>query len=280
MAYCTDCGNQIKEGNGFCNLCGNEIQRSDKVEHRVKIMNCPQCGAAINTFLNKCESCGTEFRGLDTSKSIKEFVEKIIDADSDKERIILIKSFPIPNTKEDIMEYMILASSHIGYDENTFKGEDSEEYEEAWMTKFLQAYQKAKIVFAHDKNFTKIQIMYENTLVRRENADNERKQKLIQRLLVKNLGVACGGLALMVALIMDMLNLNAAMIELVGVIVLIVSASMLKKRHAENLDYALVVGSGFMSIVLSFLFDNGSMLMLGGVISIVISVVSFVKCKK
>lgn len=279
MACCSSCGNEIKEGSRFCDLCGNEILRSYRVERKVKIMNCPQCGASINTFLNKCESCGTEFRGLDTSKSIKKFAEKLLDADSDKQRIILIKSFPIPNTKEDIIEYMILADSHIGYDENAYKSEDVEEYEEAWMAKFLQAYQKAMLVFAHDKDFSRIQAMYKNTLARRENADNERKLKLLQRLLVKNLGVACGGLALLVALIMDILNLNAAMIELVGVIVLIVSASTLKKRDAEKLDYALVAGSGFASIVLSFLFDNGSMLMLGGVITIIVSVVSFFKNK-
>lgn len=252
MAYCSSCGNEIKGGSRFCDSCGNEVQRSETQKHRVKIMNCPQCGATINTFLSKCESCGTEFRELDASKSIKEFAQKLIEAETDNQRIVLIKSFPIPNTKEDIIEYMILASSHIGYDENTDKGEDAEEYEEAWMTKFLQAYQKAKIVFVHDKDFSRIQVMYENTMVRRENADNERKIRVFQRLLMKNLGVTGGILALFIALIMDVLRLNASMIELVGVIVLIVSASSLKKRDAEKLDYALVVGSGFISITLSF----------------------------
>ena len=279
MAYCSNCGNEIKDGSKFCDSCGNEVQRNEKEKQKAKIMNCPQCGAIINTFLSKCESCGTEFRGLDVSQSIKEFAQKLSEIDSDKQRLNLIKEFPIPNTKEDIMEYMILASSNIGYKDDLYKDEEAEAYEEAWMTKFLQGYQKAKLVFANDRDFSKIQKMYENTLARRENADNERKIRAFQGLLMKNLGVAGGILALFIALIMDVLRLNASMIELVGVIVLLVSASSLKKRDAEKIDYALVVGSGFISITLSFWFDNGSMLMLGGVITIIVSVVSFLRIK-
>lgn len=280
MAYCSSCGNEIKEGSRFCDSCGNEVQRSETEKHRVKIMNCPQCGATINTFLSKCESCGTEFRGLDVSQSVKEFAQKLSETDSDKQRLNLIKEFPIPNMKEDIMEYMILASSNIGYNGDLYKDEEAEAYEEAWMTKFLQGYQKAKFVFANDRDFFKIQKMYENTLARRENADNERKIRVFQGVLMKNLGVACGATVLVVALLMDILNQNSSMVELIGVIVLIVSASNLKKRKADNIEYALVAGSGFVSMALSPLFDNGSMLMFGGVITIVISVVSFIKCKK
>ncbi|MGN1155931.1 MAG: zinc ribbon domain-containing protein [Agathobacter sp.] len=280
MAYCSSCGNEIKEGSRFCDSCGNEVQRSETEKHRVKIMNCPQCGATINTFLSKCESCGTVFRGLDASQSVKEFAQKLSETDSDKQRLNLIKEFPIPNTKEDIIEYMILASSNIGYKDDLYKDEEAEVYEEAWMTKFLQGYQKAKLVFAKDRDFLKIQKMYENTLARRENADNERKIRVFQGLLMKNLGVACGTTVLVFALLMDILNQNSSMLELIGVIVLIVSASNLKKRKADNIEYALVAGSGFVSIALSLLFDNGSMLLFGGVITIVISVISFIKCKK
>ena len=106
MAYCSNCGNEIKDGSKFCDSCGNEVQRNEKEKQKAKIMNCPQCGAIINTFLSKCESCGTEFRGLDVSQSVKEFAQKLSEADSDKQRLNLIKEFPIPNTKEDIMEYI------------------------------------------------------------------------------------------------------------------------------------------------------------------------------
>lgn len=275
MVFCFNCGNEIKEGSKFCNSCGAELQRNEKIDYTIKVMNCPQCGAAINTFLSKCESCGTEFRGLEVAKSVKEFAQKLTEIDSDKQRIALIKAFPIPNMKEDIIEYMILASSNIGYSEGKYKDGDAKEYEEAWMAKFLQGYQKAKLVFVNDKEFSKIQEVYENTLMRRENADKERKVKAVQGLLIKNLGVVCGILTLFIAIIMDILGLNSSIIQMVGDIVLIVSASTLKKRNANNLECALVVVSGFVSIALSFLFDNGSMLMLGGVITIVVGVVSF-----
>ena len=116
MAFCFNCGNEIKEGSKFCNSCGAELQRNEKIDYTIKVMNCPQCGGAINTFLSKCESCGTEFRGLEVAKSVKEFAQKLTETDTDQ-RIALIKAFPIPNIKEDIIEYMILASSNIGYSE-------------------------------------------------------------------------------------------------------------------------------------------------------------------
>lgn len=68
----------------------------------------------------------------------------------------IIRSFPIPNTKEDIFEFMILASSNI--DEHPNKNVFN-----AWIAKFEQCYQKAKLSFKQENDFVKIQAIYEKT---------------------------------------------------------------------------------------------------------------------
>lgn len=241
----------------------------------IEVKSCPNCGANIKAFSGRCEACGTEIQGLAVSKSVKEFAQMIGMANSDEQRINLIKAFPIPNTKEDVMEYMILASSNIGYKNN----EDTKEYEEAWITKFTQIYQKAKLVFAGDSDFSKIENIFEETLMRKENADNERKKKEIIRLLISNLGTVCGVIAVIISVVMDFMDMNSSMIQLLGVIVLLASADSLKKKACENIDCAIAVGSGFVCIVLSFLLHNGSILILGGFLTIVFGIVSFLKHK-
>ena len=252
------------------------MQNGESDEQLALILHCPQCGAVVNSFLGKCEYCGTEFRGMDASKSIKEFAKFLAEEKSERQRIVIINNYPIPNTKEDIMEYMILASSNIGYRED-LGDKDTEEYEQAWLTKFLQGYQKAKLVFARDREFAIIQKMYENTLARKGNADKEHKIRMIRKVIMENLGTVCGVIVIGIALIMDMLHLETSLVELVGVIVLIVSACHLKKRQADQLGYLLSVGSGLVAIALSYLYDNGSMVMLGGIVTIVVSAVSFFK---
>lgn len=273
MAFCVNCGSEIKTEDRFCNSCGAEVQENEKDVSVVRAMSCPQCGAMIRPFTGRCEFCGTVIWNLDASKAIKEFAQKLSEADSEQQQLNLIKAFPIPNTKEDIMEFMILASSNIGYHEEMYL----EKYEDAWMAKFMQGYQKAKIIFGNDSDFSQIQKMYVNTLERRKNAEDEKKVKAFQNLLIKNLGVGCGMAALFIAFIMDIFGSNSSLLQLAGLFVLIVSASTLKKREAERLDYILVAGSGFITIVLSFLFHNGSVLMLGGVITILVSGISYLK---
>lgn len=71
-------------------------------------------------------------------------------------RVLLIRNYPIPNTKEDIFEFMILASSNIS-------GDNSFSLSEAWKSKFEQGYQKAKLLFCDEPEFEKIQTLYEKT---------------------------------------------------------------------------------------------------------------------
>lgn len=110
----------------------------------------------LDSFTTVCPACGYELRGSSTTSAVKEFATKLDNVTTEYQKENIIRSFPIPNTKEDIFEFMILASSNI--DEHPNK-----EVFNAWIAKFEQCYQKAKLSFKQESDFVKIQAIYEKT---------------------------------------------------------------------------------------------------------------------
>lgn len=161
MAFCINCGQELAEGAKFCANCGkvvdgNSSNNQRKTAWEGEIYKCPNCGEVLGSFVSVCPSCGYELRGAQTASAIIDFSSKIEQATSDEQKDTLIRNFPISNTKEDIFEFMILASSSITreYNEVIFN---------AWLAKFEQCYQKAKLAFGNDADFEKIQSLYDQT---------------------------------------------------------------------------------------------------------------------
>ena len=215
MPYCSKCGYKVLDGEAFCEECGTPIRKNSKDKTRResvyegKIHKCPNCGETINAFITRCHSCGFEFRGAESSNAVKEFAEKIDQLQSKKETkpggilnfwglknkkteeqiINTIRNFSVPNTKEDIFEFMILAASNINTsvissEDYTEAGANSEEEfnalkarNEAWRAKMEQVYQKAKIVFGSETDFTKIQDIYISSSQSIKKAEKERTLK-------------------------------------------------------------------------------------------------------
>lgn len=162
-----------------------------KTAYEGKIYKCPNCGDTIDAYETICESCGYEIRGRNATSSVRELQLKLEElhakrpkkkmtnvfsqafgggqlSNVDDEIVNLIKNFSIPNTKEDIMEFMILASSNIDLKVYGFNGQQYQlrnpaqrEISDAWLAKFEQAYQKAKISFGTTEEFQKFQNIYE-----------------------------------------------------------------------------------------------------------------------
>ena len=158
MPFCTNCGQQINDGSKFCSACGTAVLNEKTNNQREtmfegNIHKCPNCGEVLNSFASNCPSCGYEIRGAANSAAVQEFVVKLASVESRQEKIAIIRNFPIPNTKEDILEFMILASTNIG---DNFEKDISA----AWQSKTEQAYQKAQIVFQDEKEFSRIQNIY------------------------------------------------------------------------------------------------------------------------
>lgn len=150
------------------------------------VSKCPRCGESINAFAVRCPSCGYEFRNSTATASLRELSLRLQEitarsnkatkqtllerlrrdpTDTDDQAASLIRAFPIPNTKEDLLEFIIASASNINADAfNEWKKGELSSTEvamsNAWLSKLEQAYEKASIALADDPSFSRIQEVY------------------------------------------------------------------------------------------------------------------------
>lgn len=200
MAFCINCGEKLIDGAKFCHSCGtsaivmeqdNKGQR--KQEYAGKILKCPNCGSVITETTVICPDCGIHITGRSAVFSVQTFKEQLMAIEAtrktsnfmdiytqsanptDTQKLSLIRSFPIPNTIDDIQEFILLAIANI--DVKLSKHTKSSKFanflnsgnvnlsiqktiSDAWVSKMQQAYQKAEISFPNDPIFEGIQRMY------------------------------------------------------------------------------------------------------------------------
>lgn len=131
------------------------------------IKKCPACGAPAKSFSSKCLECDHEFRNIGVVSSVTEFYneykkigEEIKEfkpsakswwgrqsekathqLDVQTRQRDFVSNFPIPNTKEDIFEFLGLCIAN----KNNF-------IIFSWKDKAKQTIMKAKITLSNDKN--------------------------------------------------------------------------------------------------------------------------------
>lgn len=191
MAYCPNCGTKLVDGDVFCGNCGKRIEaaaapcepvfsqapteesKSTTKEKKPKssITRCPACGEIVDKNAVICPSCGFGIRDvadgsiallsqkLDLIESKRPQKRKKNENDTisttDERKISLIRSWPIPNSKDDLIEFAAMASGNciappkLGNDR--IAAEDA--LAEAWRSKFDQAYAKAEHLFGDSDEF-------------------------------------------------------------------------------------------------------------------------------
>lgn len=200
MAFCSNCGQSIERETKFCSECGEPINKNGQTDEQRKIVydgelhKCPNCGKVLKAFEINCPTCGYELRDAKASSAVREFALKLEGIESsreskpkrknrlfttnnliesyteisktDEQKISLIKSFPVPNSKEDILEFMILAISNINmsiYDSsNTGFSKSEKAINDAWFSKVQQVYEKAKRICSSDDIFIEIKTLYDS----------------------------------------------------------------------------------------------------------------------
>ena len=169
MAYCTKCGAKLVEGNAFCGNCGSPVGEQIKRKEKTTVAYCPACGEVVGKNETKCPACGFEIRDasegsiallsekLDKIEAMRPRINKDDEEDeisaTDKRKINLIQTWPIPNTKEDLYEFMSMASGNATSSRGFFTSATDTALMSAWLSKFEQSYAKAERLFGADEDF-------------------------------------------------------------------------------------------------------------------------------
>lgn len=227
MKFCSECGtfvgqqevipeeeivqNVVEEKESLQNAAEEE---EPQVVYEGVIHKCPNCGMRINAFETVCSKCGYELRSVRAGNAVSEFAQKLeqIEAlrvhnecnvptkeneltNTDKQKIALIRSFAIPNTKEDLYEFMILAGVNIDTEVmiEYAKGEPARAEADAWAAQFEQAYKKAKFSFYNDAGLATFEQIYKEKIVgvKKLRKKKERKDYII----------GCGAILALVAIV-------------------------------------------------------------------------------
>ncbi len=169
-----------------------KLSEQEKIAEEAR--KCPKCGHTLSAMSAVCPLCGYEIRNGKTANAIRELTKEIEKLEkkrntvtdaiatklsgrnenpTDEKIASLIRNFVVPNTKEDIFEFMILAAGYM--DARVIAGRDMAKEVaavviKAWETKFHQTYEKAKLSFGNDSDFGKIQALYDKKMAEIENA--------------------------------------------------------------------------------------------------------------
>ena len=184
--FCDLCGKEVKKEK-------TSSKSNKSYNEKVKTKKCPNCGASIKSFQTNCKYCQVEISNIKVSNSLEEFsrglanikskpmpkyegkdslLKKVIGRDfndkdakeefeeefrrqKEEEIVNYIINYPIPNSNEDLTEFMILACSNINV-----KKVLSDDEQKAWIEKMEQIYQKAKISIITSEEFRRINDIY------------------------------------------------------------------------------------------------------------------------
>lgn len=198
--FCHDCGSvvyrQSQSKQPACTTQTATGNYSSRVQEFAGIvLKCPNCGDVISAIDAVCPACGMRITGKNASETVQRLSNALMEIEKVKEvenkggifaqvgydervknahatyysqKLTLIRTFPIPNTVDEIYEFMLLATSNIDVkiSKNTLwskfdnLGSSEKEVSDAWIQKMRQAYQKAVVSFPSDPIFKHIQKIY------------------------------------------------------------------------------------------------------------------------
>ena len=121
-----------------------------------KPKRCPQCGAVIPSFSIRCPECGFTFStetdsSANSRSALSELQDKLLKAKTSNEKALLINAFAMPNTKEALLQLLVLSYTNF----SSSKGTESEAIRRAWLSKALQSYKLLEAQSGNDADILK-----------------------------------------------------------------------------------------------------------------------------
>lgn len=193
-----------------------------KTVYEGQLHKCPNCGELLDAFRSHCPSCGYEIRDARSSSSVRELAQKLerieaermapieekkslmkmvlgkdlkgedeeekaqekFDEQKKQQKANLIINFSVPNTREDILEFMILASSNIDVKKGI-----NDEVSKAWLQKLEQVYQRAQITIRNTNEFKQVKFIYDSKQKELGNQKKRKKNKIIGGVILMGAGL-------------------------------------------------------------------------------------------
>lgn len=160
------------------------------------VKKCPACGAIAQSFQTKCSDCGHEFSNIGANVSIGKLFEMLNACENERKeesnsitgafgslmakglgqgdkvtekKKSIISGFPIPNTKDDILEFLSTAIPNAKQKGNMFTKQQPEnkshnDLAPTWKSKCEQIIMKAKFSMKDDKKTLEEIMAYANEL--------------------------------------------------------------------------------------------------------------------
>ncbi len=159
------------------------------------VKKCPSCGAILQSFQTKCSDCSHEFSNIGANVSIGKLFDMLNECESDRkeqstsvfgamgslmaqgiggDKVLekkksIISGFPIPNTKDDILEFLSTAIPNAKQKGNMFTKQQPEnkshnDLAPTWKSKCEQIVMKAKFSMKEDKKTLEEIMAYANEL--------------------------------------------------------------------------------------------------------------------
>ena len=159
----------------------SQISSAPKSDKYGDVKKCPACGAMIEAFTASCPECGHEFSNIAANSSIQKLFEMLnqVEAESkedadtvagsigrayvnsfakafggtkdERKRKAIIQNFPIPTTKDDILEFLAQAVP-LARKPGFWSTDDmAKEMYPVWRAKCEQIIMKAKFSMQGDK---------------------------------------------------------------------------------------------------------------------------------
>lgn len=166
-------------------------EAANKSDKYGDVKKCPACGSIVQSFQIKCIDCGHEFSNIESNASINKLFEILNDAENerkdermsfgnalegmfaksfgldvgnkvDSRKKTIISNFPIPTTKNDILEFLSLAIPNAKKAGNFFtsgsfnspanhRNKLHNDFVTVWKAKCEQIIMKARFTMKEDK---------------------------------------------------------------------------------------------------------------------------------